>query len=143
MLRWIKENWFRLGIVAALLIFVGGYTEYLEEKNRIAEQERMEAKLTAEDTRKREYVANQKKDCRAIYETEGKKWSNVQGWYYNETDDMCEITYQEQTPKSKKECDANFVLAEQAPAYESSFDFRHSAILEKLRCYDGLFIKSF
>lgn len=59
-MNWIKEDWFKLGILILLLTLVSGIALYLHGKNKLAEQERLdritkEAETkTAEEQAKRE-----------------------------------------------------------------------------------------
>lgn len=40
--NWLRENWFKLGILVVLIIFVNGVAVYLNDKNKLAEQERLD-----------------------------------------------------------------------------------------------------
>ncbi len=41
MKSWLKENWFKLAILCILITFVLGFLTYLDQKNKFAEQERL------------------------------------------------------------------------------------------------------
>lgn len=47
--HWLKENWFKLGVLVALIVLVSGVSLYLNEKNRLAEQERLDKITRAEE----------------------------------------------------------------------------------------------
>ncbi|MBI2515011.1 hypothetical protein HYV91_02380 [Candidatus Wolfebacteria bacterium] len=56
--NWLKENWFKFGILIVLIVLVSGVALYLNNKNRLAEQERLdritsEAKTKTEDEKAR------------------------------------------------------------------------------------------
>jgi len=40
--KWIKENWFKLGILIMLIVLAGSVALYLNDKNKIAEQVRLD-----------------------------------------------------------------------------------------------------
>lgn len=40
--HWLKENWFKLGILIAIIVLVSGVALYLNDKNKLAEQARLD-----------------------------------------------------------------------------------------------------
>lgn len=91
-------------------IILGGFYYVIEinKQKSIEKQQQIELQVKIEQDR-RGYIAKRKTDCLAIYKTESDKWSNVQGWQYNEPlnkdsnslsfsafeSDTCEIIYKD------------------------------------------------
>lgn len=104
----------------------------LQEERRQHEAELLEQRIAEEgksEQAKKEYVADRKKDCLSIYETEADKWNNVQSWRYDEDLDTCYIRYKDPNPKTDAECEEN---------WSGPFFWRERAI-----CKDGHFENSF
>lgn len=78
---------------------------FVVEKNKsdsIEKQQRAELTIQAEknqqdtEIKKRDYIAKRKKDCLDIYEKELKQWNNINGWWYDEQTDLCNVEYKNQ-----------------------------------------------
>lgn len=143
-MKWLKENWFKLGLVVVLLIFAGGYNFYLNEKNELSKMERLDKleresqeRIAKEEVEKKEYVANQKKACLSVYETESKKFNNVREWNYEASSDTCYITYKDPNPKTKSECDKMY------GTQGLTGDILFEVLLDNLTCKEGSFRKPF
>jgi uncharacterized protein HemX len=107
--------------------------ERLEQEKAEAAKRLEQEKAEAEQVKK-EYVADRKKDCLAIYETESDKWTNVLGWRYSEIDDECFIRYRDPNPKSDAKCDED---------YPTGGDYGFIFIRENSLCKEGEFENSF
>ncbi|GEM_PF-3003079 len=116
-MEWLKNNWFRIGIVLSVLIVALSicyyYVLFIPEKERfkqvqesakqIEERQEREDRVALE---KKEYIAKRKQDCYGLFEKERKQWNNTQASEYDEEQDVCRISYKEQQnpKKSKAEC---------------------------------------
>ncbi len=117
-------------------IILGGFYFYSEKNKQesIERQQRLEMSAKKESENKK-YVADQKSNCLGVYETENKKWNNVNSWRYDETDDTCYIEYKTSPRLTEAECDKAYrgkdgtVAVYYAQAY--------------FLCKDGLHEKSF
>lgn len=99
----------------------------LQEKNRVASEQSIQ--------KDREFDANQKEACLAIYKQESSKWNNANEWRYNEVDDECYIQYKETVKKTEAQCDAKYKDDE---GKVMTFFY-----MDWLLCRDGLFEKAF
>ncbi len=66
------------------------YEKEIKEKELTISENEFE--LTKAQTNK-EYISNRKKECLNIYETESKKYNNVNSYSYNTTEDACYLEY--------------------------------------------------
>lgn len=64
----------------------------LEKEKLDIERDEIEAQ---QELKKKEYIANRKKDCLEIYESEKKNWSNTNSYSYNILSDTCSIEYKD------------------------------------------------
>ena len=141
-LNFFKDNWFKVGIILAVLACGGFiYQSQVAKQQSIEWQQQQELRAKKEQTDK-EYAASQKKACMDIYETEGKKYNNVNSWDYDSFTDTCEITYNlsASEKKSKAQCEKGYNDAKElykgkmVPMYVSTAYFQ---------CLDGTFTKEF
>lgn len=134
-MTWLKQNWFKIGILlVALLVIATAFFSYQSYLDRKSAAETME-QLRKEAESKKEYIADRKTDCLAIYKTESDQWNNVRGWRYDEESDSCFIRYREPNPKSDAKCDE---------LYPTTGDGRlFSWWRENLLCKEGEFENSF
>jgi len=130
-----------IAIIIGVAVFsISLYFVQVNKSKSIEKQQQIELEAKKEKEN-REYVAERKLDCLAIYKTESDKWNNVRGWNYVEPSDnpfdfgadTCEIIY-ENSKYNKGICAAT--LAEYEG--ESNLDMR-ALIIE---C-DETFTKSF
>jgi type II secretory pathway pseudopilin PulG len=115
-LKNIKLN---LPIAIVLVAIILGGTFYAIQVNKqksIERQQQADQLLKQDQFRiqqeqdKKEYIADRKQDCLAIYKTESDKWNNVRGWRYFEEGDECFIRYKDPSPKSDAKCDELYPL---------------------------------
>jgi len=106
-------------VIAAIVLAIGLFAVQYNKQQSIERQqvlklqeEKLREEVRAEQEQK-EYIAERKRDCLAIYEAESDKWNNVQGWNYREpltttseleklalirhNNDTCEIIYKDTT----------------------------------------------
>lgn len=134
-----EEGVNKLSIPAAILvasIVLGGFY-YSTEANKQASIERQEQAQWDESIaqKKREFEADQKESCLAIYKQESVKWNNASGWRYNAFENKCYIQYDSAQKKTSKQCDAIYTGddGKVIPMFAT----------EWLLCIDGKFEKSF
>lgn len=135
---------FKLNTPVAILVgclIVGGfyYAVQSNKQNSIERQQQLDLALK-EEQNKKQYIASQKGVCLDIYESEGKKWNNVTGWYYNESTDVCSITYKDQNPKTKAQCEKSFASVKEI--YDGEI-IPPDVFIEYLHCLEGTFQKTF
>ena len=141
-LNFFKDNWFKAGIIIAIVICGGFiYQSQINKQESIEWQQQIELRAKTEQANK-EYVANQKKACLEIYQVEAKKWSNVASWNYDDYADKCEITYNLSVSekKSKATCEKDY--AESQEIYKSG-TIPSYVFSSYLHCLDGTFTKEF
>ncbi len=101
MKSWLKENWFKLGILiligATVTIATLVFLKIEKDNNAFAQQKYVDQQAQ----NKRDYVEKRQKDCLDIYNQETKKWNNVTNFSYDENDDTCIITYKAQNGEWK------------------------------------------
>lgn len=129
----------KLSIPASILIgavILGGFYYYSQvNKQKSIEKQQQIDVLAKKEQENKNYVAEQKSACLSIYETEGKKWNNVNGWRYDDINDVCYVEYKSSPRPTKAECDAKY-KDEEGKVYPLLF-------MDFLLCQDGLFEKSF
>lgn len=142
---WLKENWYKICVVITLAILVMGYISYLNKRNNLAEMDRIDRlnkeardRILKEKTDKQEYIANQKKACLDIYESEGQKFNNVREWFYSEFDDECTITYKDPKPKTTTQCNQTY----NTEGITSS-SLKSHMLHDRSACLNGNFLKTF
>lgn len=129
----------KLSLPATILIscvILGGFY-YFSEQNKqesIERQQQLELQQTKEKA-DREFIANEKEACLAIYKQESSKWNNVNGWNYNEYDKTCYIEYKDSPKKTQAQCDESY-KGEDGKVFPIFFT-------DYLLCTEGLFRKSF
>lgn len=87
----LKEHWFKISLLAILIIGLFNFMAYLKTNASLAERKFLETK----EKEKREYIAKRRNDCYDIYERERKKWNNVEGIEYDEERDVCRVSYKD------------------------------------------------
>lgn len=70
--HWLKENWFKLGILIALIVLVGGVSMYLTDKSKLAEQERLDKIAREAETKASEEQAKIEQDQTQLLEQQKK-----------------------------------------------------------------------
>jgi len=147
-MNFLKENWFKLAILVIVVGMSLGVLNYLNTRNTLVKQEQdarvlqdTQNKIAKAESDKKEYIANRKKDCLAIYETEGKKFNNVTSWSYDESTDSCKVVYAVKDKKTIVQCAADFAEAKKllpegkpVPSFITT-DYAH--------CVDGTFENTF
>lgn len=127
-------------IIGSLVIGGFFYAIQVNKQESIEMQQRLElqskqTQQTLEDERKqKEYLAERKSDCLDIYTTEDKKWNNIRGWRFDESNELCYIRYKDPKPKTDEECDS---------MYSTKGDFGHIFFRDNLLCKDGEFENTF
>ena len=106
----------------------------IERQQSIDLQAKKEADQKKAEQDQKDYIAERKKDCLAIYKTESDKYNNVRGWRYSEDDDKCFIRYKDPSPKSKAQCDKD---------YPVGGEYKFIFFLANSLCKDGEFENSF
>jgi len=76
-MNWLKENWFKVGIILAIVSFGAFYYS-----TQISRQESLERQEHFAE--RNEYISKRTRDCLEIYKVEDEKWTNVVGWHYRE-----------------------------------------------------------
>jgi|SRR3989344_3506182 len=128
-MTWLRNNWFKIGIIAILLIGLFFYVNHLQN-----------LEINKEDIRRGEFIASRKRDCLEIYKTESQKLNNVQDWNYNQSGDKCEITYKDSDALSNFECNKNHEISIEGI---SDPQWRAKAFHEWVTCTEGIYIKEF
>jgi len=131
-MNWLKENWFKLSLVIAVLVLGLSYIFYLKDKENNRKFEAQSIALQQAESKQKEYSADRKADCLVIYKTESDKWNNVVEWDYSDLEDTCTITYKESNPKSSFQCDEDFPT-----------DAGFNSLWANYLCKDGRFEKEF
>jgi len=103
----------------------------IEESKLLAQAEIDLAKSELEN---KKYISEKKNDCVNIYKTEDEKWNNVNGWRYDEENDICYIEYKEKDPKSEEAC---------IEGYPLDGEFGYLNIRGRMNCINGVFEKGF
>ncbi len=133
LIKAIGENWFRITILLLVLLVIVMVNGYLQEQNRLAR----EAATLKQEKEDKEFDAQQKEACLAIYKQESSKWNNVNGWRYADDQDTCYVEYR-LNPSEKKtgaECDA---------LYKGDDGIVLFGLIDSwLNCKDGVFENSF
>ncbi|KND47593.1 MAG: hypothetical protein AB201_01520 [Parcubacteria bacterium C7867-006] len=124
-----------LAIVIGCVILGGFYYASEVNKQKSIEMQQWTELASKKEQEKREYTLKQKDTCLSIYETEGKKWSNVTGWRYNETEDRCYIEYKETNPKTSAQCNSTYK--------DEDGKVSPLVFMDYLLCLDGKFEKIF
>lgn len=149
-LPWLKENWFKVSVLAVCLIMVLGYLIHLNKQQaRLASRE-VQAHLLEQEKLAQEHISNRRKECMDIYKVESGKWGNVLEWSYREpyldseggkAGDFCLISYKESTPKSKAQCEKDYAESKKfAKEHNLSSFFGFD---DYLKCTSGTFTKEF
>ncbi len=116
----------KLSLPATILIgsIILGCFYYTVESNKQASIEKQQRVKAEQD--KKEYIAKRSKECYDYETLERKKWDNVSGSYYDESKDVCVVTYKTNEYKGV-DC---------AEIYKDSLQLR-------INCNLGLFNKEF
>ena len=132
-------------------IILGGFYFMIENNKQKSIERQQEARIQEDRVREnKEYIARQKSSCLEIYQAEGKKYSNVNGWRYiepsdnrfNLSSDKCEITYRDQNRKTKAVCEEIFAATKKS--YEDlSRPVSPSAFDALVQCLEGTFTNEF
>lgn|SRR3989344_443322 len=134
-ISWVRVHLFKILMLLVVLLISNSYLNYLEEKNKLAE-------LKYQDERKqeeKEYTSKRKDECYDIYERERKAYSNVLHTNYNESDDVCVVTYKA-TANTWKGIDCNDFTPDNNI---TSFKTRLYLLEQKSLCEAGEFTKEF
>ncbi len=135
-MHWIKENWFKIGLLIIILVGIISGSYYFH--NRLQEQESMRLSESIQrereykdqqDQEKKEYVIKRKKDCYDIEISERKIWGNVSNSFYDDSTDTCGVKYKDSSINTN-DCE------------EFTGDFKNSSE-SFLDCKLGLFTKRF
>lgn len=132
----MNQHWFKGGILILLFIAIVLINSSYQQRIN-AEEDRI---LQMREVEQKQYIADQKRDCLNIYETEGKKWDNVRGWSYNDLSDSCEIVYDDTKRKSESECEAMLADAKEVLGENP---VTSNILIDYLHCMDGTFHKTF
>ena len=128
-MNWLRQNWFRIGIIAILLIGLIFYAKHLQN-----------LEINEEDTKRAEFIASRKRDCLEIYKAESQNLDVVQDWNYNQANDKCEITYKDSDPASPTECRNTYktiIESVSDPKYKTEMQ------IEEMRCSRGIYKREF
>lgn len=127
-------------ILVAIILGISFYAVQINKQKSIEKQQQIDQALEREkillqqEQDKKEYIADRKSDCLAIYKTESDKWNNVRGWRYDEIDDDCLIRYKDPNPKSDAKCDE---------LHPTNAGLGLSVYFDNILCKDGEFENSF
>lgn len=127
-------------VIAAVVLAIGFYAVQYNKQESIERQQALELEKDREvetaklEQAQKEYLAERKKDCLDIYQTESGEWSNVRGWRYDEEDDLCYIRYRDGSPKTDAQCEENYPIGG---------DWELVFFRSNLLCKDGEFENSF
>lgn len=113
-LEQIKSSWnssrvlnikkYNLSIPSSILLaslILGGffYASQISKQRSIEKQQQLELQIKKEDAQtkneqyRKEYLVKRKADCYKIETSERKKFSNVDGSFYDEENDVCKVRY--------------------------------------------------
>lgn len=149
--EWLKEHWFKIGILIIIGILAIGVGLYLINQSNLQSRE-LQDKITQEtqtradqiSTQTQDYAVKQKANCLSTYEAEGKKFNNVESWSYNSTYDECEVFYKDASPKSTDTCIKNYTDANSfASLFASDAKSRSDNLDDEMACFNGEFINRF
>lgn len=131
----LEKNSIPAAILVGCLILGGFYYSVQSKKqNSIEKQQQvaLQATIAQQDV---EFKAKQKSACMSIYETENKKWNNVNGWRYDESEDDCFIEYKLSPKLTEAQCDAKYK--------DENGKLLSGFAMDWFLCKDGLFEKMF
>ena len=89
-----------IAIVISTIIIGGSlYAIQINKQDSIERQQRIELEFKKKEAEakieqeQKEYVAKRKSECYEIEQKERKNWNNIEGHYYDEIRDVCEVKY--------------------------------------------------
>ncbi len=134
-LKFAKINWFKIGIIVAI-VFIGILIfTYASNKNELVRQAQAQEALEKKLAVGVKIAQEGKTSCLEIYQVESKQFGNVNGWRYDSEENTCYIEYRDSKKKTQAQCDETY-KDEDGVVYP--FFWRNWAM-----CVDGVFEKEF
>ena len=100
-------------VISAIIIGGSLYAIQINKQDSIERQQRIELEFKKKEVEakteqeQKEYIAKRKGECYEIEQKERKNWNNIEGHYYDEMRDVCEVKYKN-NQYNKLVCDKIF-----------------------------------